>query len=136
MTLQVYPPDRTEGLFLHYETFVRDLAEVAVDWPTLDREERSDHQVVLMEVWGKRRTLGQLYQTHQLTRAQEARLAQLDYLLLEQAALMERCFGFGLDRLLTIFRWGSPLAQSTQTVRIETAMTSLNQIAQALAPAN
>jgi len=134
MELQGYPPDKTEGLFLHYETFVRDLAEVAADWLTLDREERSDHQVVFMEVWGKRRMLGQLYQMHELTRSQEARLAHLDYLLLEQSSLMDRCFGFGLERLLTIFRWGSPLAHSTQTVRIETAMTSLNQIAQALAP--
>ena len=136
MELQQYPPSETDGLFLHYETFVRDLAEVAADWPTFEPEERSDHRVVFMEVWGKRRVLGQLYQTQKLTRSQEAQLARLDYLLLEQSSLMERCFGFGLERLLTIFHWGSPLAQLAQPVRIETDTTSLNHLAQALAPAS
>lgn len=133
MELQQYPPREMDGLFLHYETFVRDLTELAADWPILEPEERSHHRVVFMEVWGKRRMLGQFYQMQQLTRAQEARLARLDYLLLEQSSLMDHCFGFGLERLLTIFQWGSPLSQSTQTVRIEAAMTSLNHLAQALA---
>ncbi|MCE7985560.1 MAG: hypothetical protein DYG89_30665 [Caldilinea sp. CFX5] len=85
-----------------------------------------------MEVWGKRRVLGQLYLTKQLARTQEAHLASLDQLLLEQAPLLERCFAFTLMRLLIIFRWGTPLAESPQLVRIETAATSLNQLAQAL----
>lgn len=133
MALQEYPPDRIEGLFLHYETFVRDLGEMAADWPTLAPEERSDEQVVLMEVWGKRRTLGQLYLARQLSESQEARLAHLDYLLLEQSSIMDRCFGFGLERLLTIFRWGSPLAQSAQPICIQTDSISLQHLARALA---
>jgi hypothetical protein len=47
---------------------------------------------------------------------------------------MEQCFGFELAQVLVIFRWGSPLAQISQPVRIETDTTSLNHLAQALAP--
>lgn len=123
---------KIDALLTNYEGFIRDLPEVAADWSLMAKEEQSHHQVVLMEVWGKRRGLGQLYLMRQLTRPQEARLAYLDQLLLEQAPLMERCFAFDLLRLLTIFRWGTPLAHSPQLVRIETAATSLNQLAQAL----
>ena len=136
MEFQQNITDKIDALLLNYETFVRDLPEVAADWPTFEQEERSYHQVVLMEVWGKRQALGQLFLEQLLSRSQEARLSHLDYLLLEQASLMEQCFSFDLGRLLAIFRWGSPLAQSTQTVRIETAMTSLNHLAQALTLAN
>jgi hypothetical protein len=133
MESQNHSENKSDGLLINYEVFVRDLPELAADWQFMDPEERSHHQVVLMEIWSKRRLLGQLYQTQQLVRIQEARLAYLDQLLLEHASLMEKCFSFDLARLLTIFRWGTPLAQSTQLVRLETAATSLNQIAQALA---
>ncbi len=132
MELQNYSPNKIDALLTNYEGFASDLPEVAADWSLLKKEEQSHHQVVFMEVWGKRRVLGQLYLTGQLARTQEARLAYLDQLLLEQAPLLERCFAFTLMRLLTIFRWGTPLAQSPQLVRIETAATSLNQLAQAL----
>lgn len=128
--------NKIDALLINYEAFVRDLPELAADWQLMDKEERSHHQVVLMEVWGKRRLLGQLYQTHQLLRTQEARLAYLDQLLLEHASPMEKCFNFDLARLLSIFHWGTPLAQSPQLVRIETAATSLNQLAQVLVLVN
>ena len=132
MDPQVYGPGHIESFLLNCEVLVRDLAEVAADWPDLDDEERSHHRAVLMQTWGNRQVLGLLYKAHRLSPAQEARLARLDRLLLEQASLMEQCYGLDLSRLLAIFRWGTPLSRFAQTVRIEVEPASLDRMATAL----
>jgi hypothetical protein len=134
MDLPTYGPGHIESFLLNYETLVRDLAEVATDWPELDSEERSHHQAGLMQTWGNRQALGQLFKARRLTPAQEARLAKLDRLLLEQASLMEQCYGLDLSHLLAIFRWGTPLPRFAQTVQIEVQPTSLDRMAASLAP--
>ncbi len=134
MELEGYSTQKIDGHLLNYKVFVRDLAEMANDWPTMQGEERSHYKVDFMHVWGLRKTLGQLYQAQQLTHTQEEQLAQLDQLLLEQSGLMEQCFGFELAQILVIFRWGTPLAQSAQPVHIQTDTVSLQHLAQALAP--
>ncbi|MBI3949192.1 MAG: hypothetical protein HY314_01875, partial [Acidobacteria bacterium] len=53
-------------------------------------------------------------------------------LLLEQASLMEQCYGLDLSRLLAIFRWGTPLANSSLPVRLEVDPASLDRMATAL----
>ena len=58
--------------------------------------------------------LGALFQAGKLTPTQESRLATCDRQLLEQQVAMKQCFELDLDQLLSIFRWGTPLAQSTQ----------------------
>lgn len=131
MDLQAYGPDHVESFLLNYELLVRDLAEVAVDWPTLDEEERGHHRAELLQSWSNRKVLGKLFKACRLQAAQEARLAALDRLLLAQTALMEQCFGLDLGQLLIIFRWGTPLSASTQTVRIEVAPASLDRLATA-----
>jgi hypothetical protein len=78
--------------------------------------------------------LGQLFKARRLTPAQEARLAKLDRLLLEQASLMEQCYGLDLSHLLAIFRWGTPLPRFAQTVQIEVQPASLDRMAASLAP--
>lgn len=132
MDLQEYGSGHIESFLLNYEILVRDLPEVAADWPTLDDEEQSHHRAVLMQVWGNRKVLGQLFQAHRLNRSQEARLAKLDRLLLEQASLMEQCYGLDLSQLLAIFRWGTPLSTSSQTLRIEVESSSLDRMATTL----
>jgi len=134
MNLDSYTPGHIDSFLLNYKIFVEDLAELASDWPTLDAEQRNDQQAVFVQVWGNRHVLGELYQVHRLTSAQNEQLAQLDQRLLEQAALMEQCFGFELAQVLAIFYWGSPLAQSAQPVHIQTNAVSLQHLAQALAP--
>jgi len=134
MDLQVYSPDHIESFLLNYELLVRDLAEVAASWPNLDDEERGHHRAELLQAWGNRRVLGKLFKAHRLQPAQEVRLTDLDRLLLAQAALMEQCFGLDLRQLLAIFRWGTPLSTSTQTVRIEVEPASLDRMATAFAP--
>ena len=134
MDLQVYGPDHIESFLLNCELLVRDLAEVAANWPTLDDEERGHHRAELLQTWGNRRVLGKLFKARRLQAAQEARLTDLDRFLLAQAALMEQCFGLDLCQLLAIFRWGTPLSTSTQTVQIEVDPASLERMATAFAP--
>ncbi len=132
MNLQDYTPSHIESFLLNYDLLVHDLPEVVADWPNLDEEERSQHRADLLQVWGNRKVLGAIFEVQQLTRAQETRLAELDRLLLEQAARMEQCFGFDLSQLLAIFRWGTPLTNSSETVRLEVEPASLDSMASAL----
>jgi hypothetical protein len=132
LDLQVYGPGHIESFLLNYELLVRDLAEVAADWPTFDSQEQSDHRTELMQVWGNRKVLGYLFRAERLSVSQQARLAKLDRLLLEQASLMEQCYGLDLSRLLAIFRWGTPLANSSFPVRVEVDPASLDRMATAL----
>src|SRR5712692_1426595 len=134
MDLQVYGPEHIESFLLNCELLMRDLAEVAANWPNLDDEERGHHRAELLQTWGNRRVLGKLFKARRLQSAQEARLTDLDRLLLAQAALMEQCFGLDLCQLLAIFRWGTPLSTSTQTVQIEVDPASLERMATAFAP--
>jgi len=132
MNLDVYRSGHIESFLLNYKLLVRDLAEVAADWPNLDDEERGHHRAELLQAWGNRKVLGILFKAQRLTQAQEARLAELDQLLLEQASSMEQCFGLDFSQLLDIFRWGTPLSNSTQTVRIEVDLASLDRLAATL----
>ena len=132
MDLQVYGPNHMESFLLNYEAMVRDLAEVAADWPNLDAEEQGHQRAALMQTWGNRKVLGLLYKANRLSRAQEAHLARLDRLMLEQASFMEQCYSLDLSHLLAIFRWGTPLSKSGQIVRIEVEPASLDRMATAL----
>jgi hypothetical protein len=136
MDLYTYTSNHIDSFLLNYEVFAKDLAELASDWRLLDAEERSDQQAVFIQAWGNRHVVGQLFQAKRLTRQQEERLAQADQLLLEQASFMERGFGVDFAHVLNLFRWGTPLAQTSQLVRIETDTTSLNLLAQTTAEPN
>jgi hypothetical protein len=46
---------------------------------------------------------------------------------------MEHCYGLDLSQLLAIFRWGTPLANSSQPVRVEVEAASLDRMATTLA---
>lgn len=130
----MYSPDHIESFLLNYKLLVQDLPELAADWSNLDDEERSDHRATLMQTWGNRKVLGLLFRAHRLTPEQEARLAEFDRLLLEDASLMEQCYGLDLTQLLAIFRWGTPLSESSRILRIEIDSTSLDRVAAALTP--
>jgi hypothetical protein len=132
MNLDAYGPNHIESFLSNYELLVRDLAEVAADWPHLDDEERGHHRAALMQTWGNRKVLGLLFKARRLGPAQEGHLAELDRLLLEQTSLMEQCYGLDLNRLLAIFRWGTPLSSSDHTVRLEVEPASLDRLATVL----
>jgi hypothetical protein len=132
MNLNEYGSGHIESFLLNYGLLVRDLAEVAVEWPGLDDEERGHYRGELLQAWGNRKVLGALFKNGRLHPTQEARLASFDRLLLAQASLMEQCFGLDFMQLLAIFRWGTPLSQSAQTVHIQVESASLDRMAGAL----
>ena len=132
MDLQVYGAGSIESFLLNYELFVRDLADVAAEWPHLDDDERGHYRAELLQTWGNRKVLGMLFKAGKLHPAHETLLGELDRLLLAQAALMEHCFGLDLRQILAIFRWGTPLSTSTQLVRIEVEPAVLDRMAAAL----
>ncbi|MBI1925604.1 hypothetical protein HYR99_15290 [Candidatus Poribacteria bacterium] len=133
MNLNEYGSGHIESFLLNYELLVRDLAEVAADWPSLDDEERGHHRADFLQTWGNRKVLGAIFRAGGLHPTQEARLTSLDRLLLEQASLIEQCFSLDFMQLLAIFRWGTPLSQSAQTVHIQVESASLDRMAGALA---
>jgi hypothetical protein len=135
MERQGYRPSHMEAFLLNYALLVRDLAEVAAEWPTRDEEERGHHRAALLQTWGNRHVLGQLFRAGRLSDAQEVHLAELDRLLLEQAARMEQGYGLELRELLAIFRWGTPLTKAAQPVRLEVEPALLDGMATALTPA-
>ena len=134
MEHQVYGPEHITSFFLNYEQLVTDLADVAADWHNLDEEERGHHRAELFKTWGNRKVLGLLLKAHRLHPTQAARFADLDRLLLKQAARMEQCFGLDLGQLLAIFLWGTPLSTSLHPVQIEADPASLDRMATALTP--
>jgi hypothetical protein len=134
MDVQEYGPSHIESFLLNYELWIRDLGEMATDWPSLSDEERSHARAEFFQAWGNRRVLGALCKMQRLTPAQEARLAEFDRLLLEQAALMERCLNLDFTQLLAIFRWGTPLLKSTQPLRIEMEPALLDRMATVFLP--
>ena len=134
MEHQVYGPEHITSFFLNYEYLVTDLADVAADWPTLDEEAHGHHRAELVQTWGNRKVLGLLLKAHRLHPTQEARFADLDRLLLKQAARMEQCFGLDLGQLLAIFRWGTPLSTSLHPVQSEADPASLDRLATACTP--
>jgi hypothetical protein len=123
-----------EAFLLNYALLVRDLAEVAAEWPTLAEEERGHHRAALLQTWGNRHGLGQLFRAGRLSDAPDVHVAGLDRLLLEQAARMEQGYGLELRELLAIFRWGTPLTKAAQPVRLEVEPALLDRRATALTP--
>lgn len=119
MNTQRYSSGQIDAFLLSYQIFVDDLAETALEWETLDAEQRSDVQADLLPIWSNRMVLGALFQAGKLTPTQESRLATFDRQLLEQHGAMKYCFDLDLSHLLSIFRWGTPLIQSTQSLHLE-----------------
>ena len=134
MDLNAYTEGHIESFLLNYKLLLQDLAEVAAEWATLDRETQSDQSMLFMQSWGNRKVLGALYAGKRLTIKQERLLADLDRHLLKQAPLLQQCYGLDFAQLLTIFRWGTPLADSTDSVQIVVAPATLNRMATSLAP--
>jgi hypothetical protein len=85
--------------------------------------------------------LGELYRAGRLTSDEVARLAELDWALLEEAANVEIAYGPSLQSLMTgLLDWGTPLSEEEGTIRLEVPVRALPALAQALAgleePAN
>lgn len=133
MQVQQYTGGQIDTFLLSYQVFVTDLAETAAEWDRLDAEEHSDYDANLIQIWGNRKLLGVLFKADKLSAPQERRLAALDRQLLEQSGVMKQCFGFDLRQLLSIFQWGTPLAESVQPLYLEVEPALLNRMASVFA---
>lgn len=99
--------------------------------PPMDEGEQMDAHMAFMQYWGQRHLLGDLYRAGQLTLEQINHLAELDQELLKHAAAVEVAYGPTLGEVLRdLFTWGTPLAEQRGTLRIETTITALAELAQ------
>jgi len=105
-----------------YQTLVESIPELAADWPTMDKEEQASLEWLFRPTWERRALLGQALLEGRLSPAQVQRLARLDQQLLEQADRAWLCFHF---RPVDLFRWGTPLEQSDEPIRLELRPSTL-----------
>ncbi len=133
VSVRQYSPEQVDSFLLTYEGLVSELPELAAAWDEMDTMERDHHRVIFGQAWGTRRFLGELFRAGQLTRSQESRLEELDWQLLEQGQLAQRCYGLNSRRLMKLFLWGTPLSLSRKTVRLEIETATLNEMALAWA---
>ena len=120
-----------ETFLRSYEGLVSDAPEMADEWPDMDAQERRLQQDALIPCWEKRTLLGALYRAGRLHPAQVERLRALDEQLLESAAAVEVAYGPTLGELLRyLFSTGTPMAEQPGTLRIETTIAALAELAQ------
>ena len=132
--LEKYTDDWIDMFLNNYDVLVGDAAELAAEWEEMDEQEQIHHRSISMQIWGMRMTLGKLYQAGRLTPQQEARLAELDRALLEEATNIEIAYGPSLQALVeSLLEWGTPLSEAEGTVRLEVPLRALPALARALA---
>ncbi len=131
--LSVFTDDHIEPYLLNYKLLIQDLPELADMWPDMDDFEHHHYQMMFMQTWGTRSTLGALYRAGQLTPEQETELATLDDELIQHLDEANFCYGLDLQSIAQLFTWGTPLAQSDEIIYIPIRPRTLSEIAPALA---
>lgn len=130
--LSVFTDDYIESYLLNYKILIKDLPELADMWADMDGFEHHHYQMLFMQTWGTRSTLGALYHAGRLTAEQEAELAALDDELIQHLDEANLCYGLDLQSVARLFTWGTPLAQSDDIIRIPIRPRTLSEIAPAL----
>jgi hypothetical protein len=118
---------------LNYRLLVKDLPELADQWPDMDDEERLHHRLSFSQTWGMRYQLGDLYRAGQLAAEQEAELSALDDELIQHLDEANLCYGLDLQSVVQLFAWGTPLAQSDEVIYVPIRPRLLSKMAPALA---
>jgi hypothetical protein len=132
--LDKYTSDWIDMFLRNYEVLIGDAAELAGEWAGMDEQEQIHHRSISMQIWGMRKTLGELYRAGRLTPDEVARLADLDRALLEEAANVEVAYGPSLrDLVARLLDWGTPLLEAEGTVWLEVPVRTLPALAQVLA---
>ena len=122
-----------ESYLLNYKLLIEDLPELAAMWADMDDFEHHHYQMMFMQTWGTRSTLGALYRVGRLTAEQETELAALDDELIQHLDEAHLCYGLNFRSVAQLFTWGTPLAQSDKIIRIPIRPRTLSEIASALA---
>lgn len=122
--------DHVDTFLDSFELTLHSAPELAEQWHEMDEAERFHFRLDFTQAFGLRRELGVLYQAGRLTPEQVARLAELDRELLAHAAAVEAVYGLTLRQLIQeLFTWGTPLAEGSGLVRIETTVAALAELA-------
>ena len=122
-----------ESYLLNYKLLIEDLPKLAAMWADMDDFEHHHYQMMFMQTWGTRSTLGALYQVGRLTAEQETELAALDDELIQHLNEARLCYGLNFRSVAQLFTWGTPLARSDKIIHISIRPRTLNEIAPALA---
>ncbi len=131
--LSVFAREHIESYLLNYKLLIEDLPGLANMWANMDDFEHHHYQMMFMQTWGTRSTLGTLYRAGRLTPKQEAELAALDDELIQHLDEANLCYELDLQSVAQLFTWGTPLAQSDEVIRIPIRPRTLSEIAPALA---
>lgn len=127
--LEKYTPDWIQMLLDNYHVLVADAAELAAAWGGMAEPERLDHRSMAMQIWGMRKTLGDLYRTGLLTGEAVARLIELDHALLEEAASIEIAYGPSIWQLVrNLLEWGTPLSAEGGSVQMAVPVRALPEL--------
>ena len=131
VNLKRYNNQYIETFLNSYENLVNDTLEMANEWPDMHNQERQLQRSALIPYWEKRTLLGALYQAGHLPAVQAERLGLLDQQLLERAAAVELAYGPTLGELLRyLFGAGTPLANQSGMLRVETTIAALAELAE------
>ena len=128
---------QTDVTFSHVDTYLQSLrrtfqsaAELADEWAEMEEIEQFHFRLEFTRAFGLRRLFGAVYRVGRFTPDQIARLADLDRYLLAQAASVEVVSSTTLGYLVhDLFAWGTPLAEQSGTLQIETTLTALAELA-------
>lgn len=108
------------------------LPELANDWDEMEEAEQFHFRLEFTRVFGLRRLLGSAYRAGKLSATQTEQLANWDRDLLAQAAALEATYATALRQLVhDLFSWGTPLSTRSGTLRIETTLGALAELAAA-----
>lgn len=122
-----------ESFLRNYELMVESLPELAEWWPEMDDFERQHARTMYFgEAWAPRRVLGALYRAGVLTAEQEAKLAALDDELIQYLDAANLCYGLDTQSVAQLFTWGTPLAQSGESICIPIRPHILSEFAPAM----
>lgn len=130
LVLDDVTPGHVDTFLTSFELTLHSAPELAEQWHEMDEAEQFHFRLDFTQAFGLRRELGVLYQAGRLTPQQTARLADLDRELLAHAAAVETVYGLTLRQLIhSLFTWGTPLAEQSGPVRIETTIAALAELA-------
>lgn len=128
--LEKYTPDWIEMFLDNYRVLIRDAPELASAWLEMDPREQMDHRAMAMQIWGMRKTLGELYQAGLLATRHLTTLIELDYALLEGATAIEIAYGPSIWQLVrNLFDWGTPLREEQGSVQMAVPIGALPELA-------
>jgi hypothetical protein len=128
--LKKYTPDWIQMFLNNYHALIGDATELAAAWCEMDERERIDHRSMAMQMWGMRKTLGDLYRAGLLLPEHVTKLMDLDHALLEQAANIEVAYGPSIWQVVrNLLEWGTPLSEEEGSVQMAVPVAALPELA-------